>query len=294
MIKILTDSTADLNPKYVKENGITVVPLNVNFQDKQYQDGVDLTNEEFYKMLSESAKLPTTSQPSPEKFLAHFEQAKQDGDTVICILISAGLSGTCQSANIAKEEAEYDNIYIVDSKSATLAEGLLVKRAVELLGEGKSAQEIVDSIEEAKERLHLLAIVTDLTNLRKGGRLSGVAAIAGGVLGIKPVVGINGAKSGKESNGHGHDGKLTLVGKARGMPGAYVNVFKLISELGGVEESEHVAVGYAGNRIMAEPFIKYMSQNLHLQMPDIGEIGAVIGTHAGEGACGVAFFSKSK
>ena len=118
MIRILTDSTADFSMADAAALGVAVVPLTVSFGDAHYQDGIDLPLERFYDMLAAADKLPTTSQPSPELFLSHFLAAKAAGDTVICVLLSAALSGTCQSAEIAKEEAEYDNIYIVDSRSA--------------------------------------------------------------------------------------------------------------------------------------------------------------------------------
>ena len=138
MIRILTDSTADFSMADAAALGVAVVPLTVSFGDAHYQDGIDLPLERFYDMLAAADKLPTTSQPSPELFLSHFLAAKAAGDTVICVLLSAALSGTCQSAEIAKEEAEYDNIHIVDSRSATLGLQLLVRRAVQRAAEGSS------------------------------------------------------------------------------------------------------------------------------------------------------------
>lgn len=286
MIRILTDSTSDFPALEAEKLGVAVVPLQVNFGDEHYRDGIDLTAELFYEKLAAAEKLPTTSQPSPALFLTHFEMAKRAGDTVICILLSAGLSGTCQSAQIAKEEAEYDDIYIVDSKNATLAASLLVRRALQHAAEGMSAAQIVADLEHAREHLHLMAVVDDLKYLRKGGRLSGAAAIAGGLLGIKPVVAINYG----EKKAEGHDGKIGLAGKARGMPGAYVAIFKLIEAVGGIDENWPIVVGYTGKRGGVEPFVRYVTQNLHLQKPLVCPIGAVIGTHAGPGACGIAFF----
>lgn len=132
MIKILTDSTADFSLAEAAALGLAVVPLGVHFGSEHYLDGVDLPLPTFYNMLERAAKLPTTSQPGPAQFLEHFEAAKQSGDTLVCVLLSSALSGTCQSAEIAKAECEYDNIYIVDSGSATLGLNLLVRRAVRL------------------------------------------------------------------------------------------------------------------------------------------------------------------
>ena len=260
---------------------MAVVPLTVSFGDAHYQDGIDLPLERFYDMLAAADKLPTTSQPSPELFLSHFLAAKAAGDTVICVLLSAALSGTCQSAEIAKEEAEYDNIYIVDSRSATLGLQLLVRRAVQRVAEGFSAMDIVADLETARTHLRLYAVVDTLKYLHKGGRLSGAVAIAGGLLGIKPVLSLDAR------------GKLGMVDKARGMPGAYVAIFKGIDRCGGIDEAWPVVIGIpAAPRRRRPLYLFCRRRNLHLQKPMVQAIGTVIGTHAGPGACGIAFFAN--
>lgn len=280
MIKILTDSTADFTKDEAKQLGVTVVPLTVNFGDEHYEDGVDLPIETFYEMLVASAKLPTTSQPSPDAFLKHFEAARENDDTLICVLLSGHISGTVQSAQIAKDVCGYENIYIIDSLSATLGLGLLVRHAVKLLNEGNTALEIVATLENVKHNICVYAIVDDLKYLRKGGRLSGAAAVAGGLLGIKPVVEVK-------------EGKVGVAGKARGLPGAYVAIFKLVEASGGIDQEYPVSIGYTGQRHGIEPFMRYVTQNLHLQKPFLSAIGTVIGTHAGPGACGIAFIKKT-
>ena len=147
-IRILTDSTSDIQPKEAQQRDLMLVPLRVNFADGGYRDSVDITHEEFYEKLTASEKLPTTSQPTPEDFLACFEQAKEQGDTLICILLSGGLSGTVQSAQIAKELCDYENIHIVDSRQATAGIRVLVDLASLLIQEGKSAAEIVAELEQ--------------------------------------------------------------------------------------------------------------------------------------------------
>ncbi|NCC07864.1 MAG: DegV family protein [Clostridia bacterium] len=277
MIRILTDSTCDISPEEAKQLGVSVVPLCVNFADKHYLDGVDITPEQFYEMLAEADKLPTTSQPSPEIFMSHFEAAKAAGDEVVCVLLSSALSGTYQSAEIAKDEVGYDKIHLIDSRAVTIALGLLVRRAVKDLNEGATAQEIVADIEHACEHVHAYAVVDTLKYLHKGGRLSTTAAIAGGLLGIKPVVGLV-------------DGKVAMVGKARGVPGAYLKIFKLIDEVGGVDKKYPVITGYTGDAHGIEPFTRFIMQNLHMPKPHTDSIGAVIATHLGHGAKGIAFF----
>ena len=278
MIRILTDSTVDLLPEDVSALGVRVVPLAVHFGDEHYEDGVDLGHEQFYEMLEQSHKLPRTSQPSPERFITEFERARDDGDDLICILLSSTLSGTFQSAQIAAEEVGYDRIFLVDSHTVSLAAQLLVRRAAARVAEGWSAEDIVDDLVSAREHLHIFAIVDTLKYLHKGGRLPTAAAIAGGLLGIKPVIGVQ-------------NGKVGLADKARGLPGAYVAIFKQIQKAGGVDETWPVMVGYTGKRHGVEPFMRYATQNLGLNEPLVRPIGAVVGTHAGPGAAGIAFFS---
>ena len=280
MIRILTDSTADFSAEDIRSLGLRVVPLLVNFGEEHYRDGIDLTPQEFYEKLAAAEKLPTTSQPSPELFQREFEEARDAGDDVVCVLLSSALSGTYQSAQIALEEVGYDRVFLVDSGSATLGEQVLVRRAVQRLREGFSASEIAADLEEARGRLYVFALVDTLKYLHKGGRLPTAVALAGGLLGIKPVIGLR-------------DGKLGMADKARGLPGAYVAIFKLIGKVGGIDEAAPVLVGYTGKPQGVEPFLRYVTQNLHLEEPLLRAIGPVIGTHAGPGAAGIAFLANA-
>ena len=283
-IRILTDSTADFTQEEIRELGLTVIPLNVNFgPDEVYRDGLDLDLREFYERLETSEKLPTTSQPSPELFLAAFEEAKEAGDQVVAVLLSAALSGTMQSAKLAAEMSGYeDQIFLVDSMTVTLAEQLLVRRALALRDQGLTAAEIARTLDEEKSCIRLYAVVDTLKYLQKGGRLSTAVAVAGTLLGIKPVITVR-------------DGKVGVAGKARGLPGAYVTIFKLISaEEGGIDILRPYLLGYTGHRKTVEPFYRYICDTLHLPKPPVSAIGTVIGVHAGPGACGIAYFAAEK
>lgn len=280
MIRILTDSSADILPAEAARMGVEVVPLTVTFEDGTVlRDGIDQTSDEFYAKLAVCDKLPTTSQPSPDAFIPHFEEAMAVGDTTIAILISGELSGTLQSARIAAQTVEYEDIHFIDSRNATLGLRLLVELALKLRDEGHSAPHIVEELEKVKQRIRLLAIVDDLKYFRKGGRLPAAAAFAGAVLGIKPVVSVV-------------EGKVVLAGKARGLPGAYVALFKLMDEQGGLDSSMPYVLGYTARRKGAEPLHRYLTSNLKLPACPLYHIGVAVGTHAGPGACGIAFFAK--
>ena len=241
MIRILTDSTCDLLPAEAARLGVEVVHMQVRFEDGEvFRDGLDMTPDEFYARLVKCDQLPTTSQPSPQDFMDRFEEAKAAGDEVVAILISGLLSGTYQSARIAADSCEYDKIHLVDSMNATLGEQLLVRLAVQMRADGATAGEIVAELERRRMDVRLVAVVDDLKYFRKGGRLTGAQALAGSLLGVKPVVAVR-------------DGKVGLAGKARGMPGAYVALFKLMDTEGGLDETMPYMIGYTAHRKAAEP-----------------------------------------
>ncbi|MGN0706869.1 MAG: DegV family protein [Faecalibacterium sp.] len=280
MIRILTDSASDILPAEAEQLGIGIIPLNVTFEDGTViRDGVDLTPSEYYTRLAGCHKLPTTSQPSPELFERYYLEAKDAGDEVIGIFLSQDLSGTFQCAQLAADMANIDDIYFVNSENVCLAEALLVRLAVRLRDAGKTAAQIVAALELAKKHLHLVAVIDDLKYLRKGGRLPAAVAVAGGMLGIKPLICIK-------------DGKVAMAGKARGLPGAYVALFKKIDEMGGVHAELPSVVGYSVSTREVKPIQTYLCDNLSAAEPLVGQIGCVIGTHAGPGAFGLAFFDK--
>lgn len=184
MIRILTDSASDILPAEAAQLGVSLVPLNVTFEDGSViRDGVDLTPSEFYTRMETCHHLPMTSQPSPELFERFFREADEAGDIVIGIFLSHELSGTYQCAKLAADMANVDNVRFVDSSTVCLGEALLVHLAAKLRDEGRTADQIVDALETAKQHLHLVAAIDNLKYLRKGGRLPAAAAVAGGDAG---------------------------------------------------------------------------------------------------------------
>lgn len=184
-IRFLTDSTSDILPEEAAQRGIDVVPLKVLFGEESYRDNVDITHQEFFDKLVTSKVFPTTSQPSPADFLPYFERARDQGDTLICLHISAVLSGTMQSAQIAKEMCGYDKIYIIDSKEAIIGLRMLVDLGIYLRDHGSTAEEIVAELESARDRVRLFAVLDTLEYLHKGGRLSTAVTVLGTLLKIR-------------------------------------------------------------------------------------------------------------
>ena len=281
MIRILTDSASDILPAEAEQLGVTVIPLNVTLEDGTVlRDGVDMTPSAYYEILAGCRKLPTTSQPSPELFENFFLEAAAAGDEVIGIFLSHALSGTYQCAKLAADMANVDNVLFVDSGHVCLSEALLVRLAVQLRDSGKTAGQIAAILEHAKEHLHLVAAIDDLKYLRKGGRLPAAVAVAGGMLGIKPLITIQ-------------DGKVAMAGKARGLPGACVALFKKVEEMGGISPAFPAMAGYSVSPREVAPIQTYLRDNLQQEDLLVRQIGCVIGTHAGPGAFGIAFFDKT-
>ena len=280
MIRILTDSASDILPAEAQQLGVTVIPLNVTLEDGTVlRDGLDMAPTDYYAHLAGCRKLPTTSQPSPELFEQFYLDAAAAGDEVLGIFLSHALSGTYQCAKLAADMANVDNVLFVDSESVCLGEALLVRLAVHLRDSGKTLVQIATDLEHAKQHLHLVAAIDDLKYLRKGGRLPAAVAVAGGMLGIKPLITIK-------------EGKVAMAGKARGLPGAYVALFKKVDELGGISPDFAALAGYTASLREVQPIQNYLRDNLQIAEPLVRQIGCVIGTHAGPGAFGIAFFDK--
>lgn len=280
MIRILTDSAADLTPQDAGQPGVSIVPLHVLFEDgTSVRDGVDITPDAFYEKMAASAKLPRTSQPDPESFMEVYEDARAAGDSVLVITISSKLSGTFQCARLAAEACEFTDVYFIDSGTGSQGEGILVREALRLREQGLDADEIAALLDHLKTRIRVLAVVDSLKHLHKGGRLPAAVALMGGALGIKPVLLVQ-------------DGEVHLADTARGRPGSYVALFKQVEKMGGVDERYGYALIYSDNKSVAAPVHRYMHENLHLIGGRVAQLGATIGTHVGPGCAGVVFVAK--
>lgn len=276
-VRIVVDSTADLIPA-LKEK-VTVVPLTVHFGEREYADGVEITPDEFYKKLVASKELPTTSQATPYAFSEAFEEAVEAGDTVVAVIISSGLSGTYQSASIAASEFP-GSVFVVDSRNVTISTGVLVEYAFRLREEGLDAGTIAAKLEEARSRVRLMAVVDTLEYLHKGGRVSKAVAIAGGLLSIKPIIGIN------------EQGKIDVVAKVRGNKQANAAVNKKAQEMD-IDFSMPVLLGYTGTSdALLQKYIRESEAFLEGHDYGISVVGPVVGTHAGPDAVAIAFFTK--
>ena len=282
-VHIITDSASD-----IREYGpsrLTVLPLTVAFGDTVYRDGVDLPVERFYEMLIEGNDLPTTGQVNPYAYSQAIEAARAEGaDEILIVTLSGKLSGTNQSANIAALEAggEAAGVYVVDSKSVTVGEQILVRAALGRAEEGWAAADIVRELESLRERVCLVALLETLEYLRRGGRVPAATAVLGTLLSIKPVVAVV-------------DGEVVLRGKARGSKNGRNLLNQEIEQAGGADTTRPVALAYSG--LSDHLLQKYIEDSRALwegkidrDLLEITCVGATIGTHVGPGAIALAFF----
>lgn len=281
MVKIIVDSTADMVPEVAERVGI--VALTLRFGDREYVSGVDIDGRKFYEMLVESDTLPTTSQATPYDFTDAFTKATADGSEVVCLTLSAKLSGTHQSAVIAAQEFD-GKVHVVDSGSVTIGLGILVEYALHLADEGLSGEEIAWKLLQKREEVHLLAMVDTLEYLKKGGRISAAAAVAGSLLNIKPVLTIA-------------DGEIRVLGKARGSRQANNLLVQEIQKAGGVDFDKPLLLGYTGlSDTLLQKYVQDSAQLREGRRENLpcALVGSVVGTHVGPGAVAVAFFQQEK
>jgi len=278
-IRIVVDSTSDLTYEIIQKYNIKMVPLTVNFENESFLDKVELSTKDFFDKLEAAEKLPTTTLVSPGTFLEVFSEILLEGDQVLGLFISSELSGTYDSARMAKEMIGSEDIHIVDTKSVCLGSFALVLEAIRLIGEKKPVEEIVNELEALKEKTVVVAALDTLKYLEKGGRLSKGQAVIGSLLNIKPIIAVK-------------DGKITLIDKIRGKNKTIKWIDEWI-EKNNFDLSDKTVLLFHGRAYEQLKVLrntieeKYKIKNIIEQ-----EIGAVIGTHAGPGVLGIGFINK--
>lgn len=278
MIRLIVDTSADYTLKELEERNFTLVPLTVMINGKSYLDTIELDRNELYEMMEAGADFPKTSQPSPQMFAEIFEDAKAKGDDVICILLSSALSGTCQSAHLAKNMTDYDNIHIIDSLSATHAIRIMADYALKLINEGLSASEVAERVEAMKSKVRILAAVDTLDYLCKGGRVSKTAATIGNLANLKPLIAVNA------------EGKVEVIGKCIGRVKALNQLLKLLQEKE-VDTDFPLYTLYAYGTETTEKLEKKLESE-NYTVTDRLQIGSTIGAHVGPGAAAIIFVEK--
>lgn len=277
-IVILTDSASDIDASVRQSLGIVAVPLKVIFGSETYQDGVTISSTAFFEKLQQSSVLPTTSQPSPlefaEAYKAIYEQYGKDVQ-IIAIMLSAALSGTYQSAMIAKSMLEESiDITVIDSRKAAYVHGMICVDAAKAAQEGKSKQQILDMIDRYLDEVQVYFIVDTLEFLQKGGRIGRAAAVIGSLLNIKPILTLDPA------------GYVTAFDKVRGTKKAINRVLETFQEY---SQGKPVKVGVLHSSVpdQAAEILERIKQEFQVADAHLEEVGPVIGTHTGPGLIGI-------
>lgn len=279
MIRILVDSASDYTAEEIKEKNMELVPISITVGGTSYADGCDLGRDEFYELLQETGAFPQTSQPSPQAFLDIFEDVKKKGDDLICILLSSALSGTYQSAVLAKSMVEYDRIYLIDSLSATYTIKIMADYADTLLKKGTPAKEVVKELEHLKSRVKVIAALDTLEYLGRGGRISKTAAAIGDLANIKPIVTIT------------KEGTVDILGKCLGKNKAIHTILNELREIKADPDFPLYSIytyGTENCRVFEKKLLE-ADYPIHARL----QIGSTIGAHVGPGAFGIIFVSRN-
>ena len=276
MVRIITDSAADLEPREYEALGITCIPLKVMFGETEYEENVDLSKDLFYQLLA-SGEYPKTSQAAPQVLMDLFEDAKAAGDEAIYFCISSAISGTYQTACATREMAECDACFVVDTKNATGGQRMLLEYAVRLRDEGKSAKEIIAGVESIRDKIVLYACMDTLEYLYRGGRISQTVYKLGTLAQVKPIIRVT------------EEGAIEVPAKAMGMRKGMDFLCKRVEAQAPSPDHNFYAM-YTGDRsngvLLAEKF-----RAMGYDIPDekIINVGAAIGSHVGPNACGMVY-----
>lgn len=275
MIKIMVDSASDCRDEALYD---LFIPMTVNLCEKEYRDGVDLDNDTFYNLLTSGTEFPRTSQPSPEDFRQPFEKIKAAGDELIYFCLSSALSGTYQSATIAREMVDYDGIHIIDTRTATHLIGLLARFARERIAAGDTAQEIVEKCEALKGRIRVYAGVDTLEYLRRGGRIGKAAALLGTMANVKPLITVS------------REGEVEAAGKVLGIARAIQAIVDKVKA-----DELDPAFPLCSLYTYGEENTERLEEKLTAAGYPVSarlQVGSTIGTHVGPGVYGVFYVTK--
>ncbi len=279
-VAIVTDSASDIDPGMASALGITIVPLIVNFGRTSYRAGIDMTSEAFWeRMVEPDAPFPTTAASSPGAFKEAFESCLGGGaDAVVCVTVGSSLSGTSKSVQIARDMLADREIQVVDSRSASMGQGLLAVLGAELATEGVPADGIARTLEIRSADLDVVVVLDTLEYLRRGGRISGPKAAMGSLLHVKPLISIR-------------DGAVDTVDRVRTRSKARERAIEFLTPL----PIERLAILHT-----TSPDLETFSEQLLTRVPggiDPAKvttqlIGASVGPHLGPGALGAAILRK--
>lgn len=279
-VAIVTDGACSLTPAQGEQLGIHIAPVYVTLGEKTYRAGVDLDNEEFYRFLSASKKLPTTAQPTAADFVNIYNKLAEEVEEIITIVISHHMSATIQSAEMAREQFDKVPVHVVDSESVSLGLGFMAILAARAAEQGQNAQAVLKLVESLKQRINVIFTVNTLEYLHKGGRIGGATAFLGTALDIKPILYLK-------------QGRIEPLERQRTRKRAISRLIELMEEnVGG----KPVHVGILHGNVPEES--RQLEESIRSQFKCVevstSDMGPVIGVHAGPGTLGLVFYTSDQ
>ena len=278
-IQIVTDSMIDLPKDMIEAHNIVVVPLTIIFDDKEYRDGIDLTNIQFYEKLSQAKELPKTSQVTPNAFMEVFKKSLEEGKDILCINGSSKASGTHQSAVLAKNSLDSERIHVFDTMGLSLGGGMYVYEAIKMMADGKNLEEIMKGLHDMKLKVDHIFTVDTLEYLKKGGRLNPMKATIATMLNIKPILTVE-------------EGLVESLDKVRGSKKVIGKMIELAKARGKNFEGKTVGISHAISLEALEMLREHVKKELNPKEIVVSEIGCTIGTHAGPGTLALFYVKE--
>jgi DegV family protein with EDD domain len=273
-VRLVTDSACDLPQSIIDHYGITVVPLTIRFGDTDYVDREDFGPKEFWAKCAASPVLPETTAPAPGQFEAAYRALQAEGATgVLVVSLSSALSATMQSAEIAAKAVAGDfPVRVVDSRSVSMGQGIIVRACAAAAQGGAGLDELAQKAADLSRRVHVYGALDTLENLKKGGRIGGAKAMIASALAIKPIIDVR-------------EGKVEEGGRQRTRSKALAFLLQKVKEHGNITDLAVLQADCDDAGAFVDQLRAIYSGDI-----EVGDIGAVIGTHAGRGTIGVAFF----
>lgn len=276
MVRIVTDSTADIPRHMALEHDIRVVPAIVNFGLKSFREGVDISTSEFFSRLVASPTLPTTSQPSVGEFMEAYAEAAQSGEPVLGIHLGSTFSGLFSAAQLASQSMPERSVTVYDSGLLSMGLGLMVIEAAKAARKGASLEQLIHLLDSMRLRTRVIAVLDTLEYLRRGGRLSRISATLGRILSVRPVIQV-------------FDNRLEQLARTRHRENSLRRLLEFAQKHA---PFDHLVVLHTAAAEVADWFATHLSRLNSGVKPAIIEAGSVIGTHTGPGAVGFACVAR--
>jgi DegV family protein with EDD domain len=277
-VKIVTDSTCYLPKEVIEKYDIIVVPLSVRFGEDMFKEHLTINDEEFYERLK-SGELADTTQPSADEFLSVYRPLIENGYSIISMHLSAGISGTLNSANAAKEALKTDKVWIFDTKFTSLGLGYQVLEVAKMIfDEGKSLKEVLDEIPNLSSHMHIFFLVGDLFYLARLGRIGKASAVMGTIIKIKPIL-------------YFDDGVVNVLEQPRTMKRGKERMIKLVKDITSKKGLKYMTVAWGANKEEAEEYKNQCEKEFGIEIP-LTRLGPTIGSHVGPEVLSIHFYTE--